>query len=81
MAIAFAVIAGVAGLAIVVCICAQTASPDAGFSAAMGGSSGGAAHKGGEDLLLERILKASAVVWILAAVALAVLEAHTGPLG
>ena len=79
MVIFFITIATVAGLAIVVAICLQTASHDAGFSAAMGGGSGGgAARKGGTDLMLERLLKVSAVTWILACLALAIVQAHTG---
>jgi protein translocase SecG subunit len=79
MIIFFTVVASLAGLAIVICICLQTASPDAGFSAAMGGGSdSGASRKGGTDLMLERVLKVSAVVWVAACLILAVLEAHLG---
>ena len=72
------VVAALSGLIIVACICLQTASPDAGFSAAMGGGGGGASRKGGSDLMLERLLKVSAVVWIVACLALAFFEAHAG---
>ena len=71
-----AIIAALGGLGIVICICLQTASPDAGFSAAMGGGGGGGSRKGGQDLLLERVLKVSAVVWIFACLALAIAESH-----
>lgn len=81
LAIALAVIGGLAGLAIITCICLQTASPDAGFSAAMGGGGGGGSRKGGHDLLLERVLKFSAWIWILASLALAVADAHGLRLG
>ena len=81
LGIALAVIGGLAGLAIIICICLQTASPDAGFSAAMGGGGGGGSRKGGHDLLLERVLKASAVVWVAASLALAIAEAHGVHLG
>jgi len=80
--IVLAVIGALGGLGIIICICLQTASPDAGFSAAMGGGGGGGgSRKGGQDLLLERILKVSAVVWIAAALALAIAEAHGVRLG
>ena len=79
--IVLAVIGALGGLGIITCICLQTASPDAGFSAAMGGGGGGGSRKGGQDLLLERILKVSAVVWIAAALALAIAEAHGVRLG
>jgi preprotein translocase subunit SecG len=59
----------------------QTASPDSGFSAAMGGGGGGGTRKGGHDLLLERALKVSAVVWVAAALAMAIAEAHGLRLG
>ena len=82
MTIFLSVVAALAGLMIVVCICLETASPDAGFTAAMGGGSGGgASRKGGTDLMLERLLKVSAVVWIVAALALAFVEAHSGMVG
>lgn len=74
--IVLAVIGGLGGLGIIVCICMQTASPDAGFSAAMGGGGGGGSRKGGHDMLLERALKVSAVVWIAASLAMAIAEAH-----
>ena len=76
MTIFFTVVAALSGLIIIACICLQTASPDAGFSAAMGGGGGGASRKGGSDLMLERLMKISAVVWILACLALAIVEAH-----
>jgi protein translocase SecG subunit len=79
MMIALQIIAVLGALAIIACILMQTTTADAGFSAAMGGGGGdSASRKGGTDLLLERILKASAVVWVLACLALAVLEAHSG---
>ena len=76
LVIALTVIGALGGLGIIICICMQTASPDAGFSAAMGGGGGGGSHKGGQDLLLERVLKVSAVVWVMASLALAIAEAH-----
>ena len=77
MVIFLSVVASLAGLAIIACICLQTASPDAGFSAAMGGGGGDASsRKGGTDMLLERILKISAVVWIFACLIMGVMEAH-----
>ena len=83
MIIFFTIIASLAGAGVIACICLQTASPDAGFSAAMGGQSDSGSRKGGSDLLLERALKISAVVWVFACLFLAVLEAHAGtlPLG
>jgi protein translocase SecG subunit len=79
MDIALKIVACLAGLAIIVCIVMQTSTADAGFSAAMGGSSGSSsAHKGPQDLLLERVIKVAAVVWIVACLALAVLGAHSG---
>ena len=79
MILAFQIIACLAGLAVIACIVLQTATPDAGFSAAMGGGGGGdSSRKGGTDLLLERILKISAVVWLLACLILAMIEAHMG---
>jgi preprotein translocase subunit SecG len=79
--ILLSIIGGLGGLGIIICICLQTASPDAGFSAAMGGGGGGGSRKGGHDLLLERVLKISAVVWIMASLALAIAEAHGAHLG
>ncbi len=70
------IVASLAGLAIIACICLQQASPDAGFSAALGGGGSGASRKGGSDLLLEKVLKASSVVWIASCLLLAVLSAH-----
>lgn len=78
MIIFFTIVASLAGLAIITCICLQTASPDAGFSAALGGGGDSGTRKGGTDLLLERVLKISAVVWVAACLILAVLEAHLG---
>jgi protein translocase SecG subunit len=79
MEIVLMIIAALAGIAIVVCIVMQTSTADAGFSAAMGGGSGSsAARKGGTDLMLERVLKVAAVVWIVACLALAIYKAHTG---
>lgn len=82
MLLIFSVTAAASGLAIIVTICLQTASPDAGFSAAMGGGDSRAAHrKGGQDELLERILKVSAVVWVVCCLIIAWLEAHPGAVG
>ena len=77
MIIFFTIIASLAGAAIVACICLQTASPDAGFSAALGGGGRDAgSRKSGTDLLLEKVLKTSAVVWIVACLIIALLGAH-----
>lgn len=82
MLIFFTSVAAVSGLAIIVTICLQTASPDAGFSAAMGGGDSKAAYrKGGQDELLERILKVSAVVWLVCCLVIAWLVAHPGVVG
>jgi len=78
MIIFLTVIASLAGVAIITCICLQTASPDAGFSAALGGGGDSASRKGGSDLMLERVLKVSAVVWLMSCLILAVLEARLG---
>ena len=79
MIILFTVLASVAGIAIIACICLQSASPDAGFSAAMGGGGGdSSSRKGAQDLLLERVLKVSAVVWVFCCLILAVLTAQPG---
>ena len=74
----FTIVASLAGIAVIVCMCLQQSGPDAGFSAAMGGSSWSSSRNSGTDLLLERAMKVSGVVWILACLALAVVTAHTG---
>ncbi len=76
----FAVLASLSGIAIIACICLQTASPDAGFSAAMGGGGGGdsSSRKSGQDLVLERVLKASAVIWVISCLILAILRPGAG---
>ena len=73
----FAVLATLAGGAIITAMCLQQASPDAGFSAAMGGGGGGgASRKGGTDEVLERVMKAGAVVWVACVLVISLLEAH-----
>jgi protein translocase SecG subunit len=79
MILVFSIIAGLGGLAIIASICLKTATADAGFSAAMGGSSGGSHRKGGSDELLEKIMKVAAVLWIVACSIIALLAAHQGP--
>lgn len=60
-------------------MCLQQSGPDAGFSAAYGGTGNtGGSRKGGKDLMLERLMKVSAVVWILACLLLALVTAHSG---
>jgi protein translocase SecG subunit len=81
MIIALTVIASLAGIAVIASICMQNASPDAGFSAAMGGGGGdSSSRKSGHDLMLERVLKFSAVIWVVSCLLLAVLESHRGGL-
>ena len=78
----FAVLATLAGGAMIAVMCLQQASPDAGFSAAMGGGGGGgASRKGGTDELLERVMKAGAVMWVACVLVIALLEAHPGWVG
>jgi preprotein translocase subunit SecG len=76
----FAVLATLAGGAMITVMCLQQASPDAGFSAAMGatGAGGGASRKGGMDELLEKLMKAGAVVWVACVLIIGLLEAHPG---
>ncbi|HEY3396599.1 MAG TPA: preprotein translocase subunit SecG [Armatimonadota bacterium] len=81
MIIFFTVIAALAGISVIACMCLQTGNPDAGFSAAMGGGGDSSSHKGGADELLSRILKISAVVWILSCLFIAIMEAHPSTFG
>ena len=81
MIILFTILASLAGIAVIACICLETASPDAGFSAAMGSGGGDSgSRKSGHDLVLERVLKFSAVIWVFSCLILAVLESHRGGL-
>ena len=77
MIIALSVVAALGGLGVIATMCLKTASPDAGFGAALGGGGDAGSHrKGGTDELLEKLLKVSAVVWLTACFLIALLSAH-----
>ena len=58
------IVACVSGVALIASVVAQTTTAE-GFSASMGGQETSRFQKGSRDELLEKVCKASAIVWIL----------------
>jgi len=70
MLIATMIVAGVAGVALIVSVLFQTTTAES-FSASLGGQETSRFQKGSRDEALEKLCKVAAVVWILAMVVVA----------
>ena len=77
MLLAVQIVCMISGIVLIAAVVMQTTKAD-GFSAAMGGGSADASRfrKGSKEDLLEKVTKASAVVWLVFMIIAAILWYH-----
>jgi protein translocase SecG subunit len=75
MLIAAQIIAGLAGIGLILAVLFQTTTAE-GFSASLGGQETARFQKGSRDELLEKVAKIGAIVWLVACFLTAILWYH-----